>query len=271
MPFSAFISREPTFKDIERFMKKELKARVRSVEKEIVKSISENALEGIKRRAPKDPKLGEYQKGLTNNAIEDQVGYAILFRGKIEKGASRSNKTTLLYIKPIERAIGKWAKVFTILEDYGPFALDTWPVKIPQNRAFIAYRDVKANQVDIVRNKNLRQADDISLKLRNAGIRLSRSDFNVNSDKLDIVEDLAFKVTRKEKGLGGEKAHPHWKPSLQEAKSSSSLNAIKQNQDIVKALSDPNFRGWKKLGKIGSRVSLDDLQQIRKFQKLIGD
>lgn len=272
MPSNPLISREPSFKDLERFMTKELKPRVLAVKKEILKSISQNALEGIKARAPHQG-LDHYEQDLVNAGMpgDDHCLYAVLYRGKpVEKGEGKDHKVTLLYIRSKKRKVGKWAGVFRVLAEYGPFTLDTWPVQIPQALGMIYYRTADEHFVKHIRDKNVSHAVEIVSKLKSAGVRLTVSDFTVNADKLDIIEDIAFKVARLEKGLGGAKAYPHWRPGIEASRSTDSLNKIKDNEDIIKTLSDPNFQGWKKLGKIRDKVSPKDIDDIEKFQKLIG-
>ena len=270
MGSKTYIEREPSFEDIQRFMTKELKPRVRAVQKKVVQSIALAAQEGIQDHAPKDPRLKNYQKDLTTVGLTgDYLVYSVLYKGRMEKGKDQDMKTTLLFIRPIKRKKGKWTGVFRILAHYQPFTLDTWPVKIPQDRAVIVYRQDNERNVQTMRERNIRQSGEIILKLQKSGIRLRKSDFNVNADKLDITEDLAFKIVRMEKGIGGEQAKPHWKPGIESAKSNDSLSKIQQDEDITKALSDPNFRGWKKLGKIKDRISPEQLDDIEKFQKMI--
>ena len=264
------IHADTEFKDLHRFITKELKPRMKAVKKEITKSISEIAMEGIQKRAPKT--LDGYEKNLTNNHVKGDdkvIGYAILHRGKMVKGAELDKKTTLLYIKPIKRKVGKWTGVFRALKDFGPFTLDTWPVKIPKDKGHVVFQQTNERLVNEVKGRNSRELNELTLRLRTVNIRLSRNDFNVNTSKLDLSEDMAFRVIRKEKGIGGESASPHWRPGIEDARSGNSLTKILSKQTISKTLSDPNFRGWQTLGNIKQEVEPNKLEQIEKFQKMI--
>lgn len=268
---------DKNYADLKRMIEIELNSRMEAVKRKIVQSVVQNTLAGVQKRAPRDIEgMEHYARDLSYRRIKSkkEPGSAIVYVGKPEEAATKNPRTTALYIRDMaEGKGGKWGEIFSILREYEPFSLYTWPAKIPKDKAFVVYRLTSDREVERIKEKNITDSDEISLRIVRAGINLKQSDFMVPlKGQFEVMRDASYTILRVEYGVGGEKHRPHWRPALKEVKREGQIKNIVSSPDIQKTVSDPRFQGWRNMGMEGEEISPQSLVHTKTFQeKLKGE
>ena len=254
---------------IDKFVK-ELDRRVEQVKRHTVLTVTKKAFEVVQDKAPtNDPQLGNYTENLSVKMIQGKgARYGILHSGKPEKTTDLNPKKVLLYLKEIKlEKENRTNQVYRILRKYEPFAIGMWPPGVPKDDLYVVYRHRKENDVLAQRFKNEQEVDKVIRDLAKVGVRVSKSDYPKNTS-VDAVHDITHTVLGKELGLL-QKPKPHWRPAIRAAKRADALILIKKDARMLRALNDPDFKGWESLGRINQSVSEGAIKEIKKFQKII--
>jgi len=265
------ITRDKYFDQLVHMVTKELHDRVTGMQRGVVNSIAQSAMVGVQNKAPsQDPELGNYSDDFELVMLSDkkQISYGFVYKGKMISSSEQDVDTTVLDVRPVVKKIGRWSLVFSIMGEYGPFTLNTWPLKIPKDKAHIIFRSVSKAEAKEIESRNLREVNELRLALATTGIRVSLSEFGSVRNKLDIKKNMAFTVMRKELGIGV-KATPHWRPGIRQGRSSGAISKAIQNSDVVRSMMDMRYQGWKELGMISETVSKADLSDLAEFQSEI--
>jgi hypothetical protein len=266
------IQKDKDFDKLVHMVTKELYGRLDGVKRKVVQSISHTAMEGVQMKAPReDPDLENYTNDFELVQLDSgkDISYGFVYKGgPISSSAEQDTDTTVLEVMPIKKKVGRWSLIFSIMGEYGPFTLNTWPLKIPKDRAYISFRNVSKAEVKNIEERNQREANDIRLALSKTGMRVSLHDFGTVTNSLDIKKDMAFTVMRKELGIAT-RATPHWRPGIRTAKSGNSVNRAINDMEVQKSMSDMNYQGWKGLGMMSETVSNSDIKEIEEFQDKI--
>jgi len=248
----------------------EMPDRMKAAQRVIVQTFARKVQEKVMKMAPiNDPDLQNYAQDLKLHKVLGRDSYSILYRGKPEPSMTKDPKSTVLYVKEVFKSVGRWSDIFKVLGDYGPFSIDSWPMKIPKERAYVIYRTASESEVNEIKQKNKRESKELIVKIAKLGIRLNEKDFKVNIKDVGVTQDMAYTVIRKEFGLGGVKAAPHWKPAIREARSGSSVDDATNNIAVRNALGNPSYKGYEKLGKMRDTVSASNLKETEKFQNKV--
>lgn len=248
---------------------KELPERSKAYQRHVVLELTKRAKDNVVAKAPSDPNLMDYQKELDVYRYRDfkNPKFAILYDRAVESGAKLSSETTLLTIRPTRRNPGAIAPVLNILKEFQPFTLNTWPVKIPRDKAWIIYKDVKdSGIVKRAEMQNKRDMPSIIRKLQATKFRLRASDFRPPKDDLEVMSGIALEVVRAELGISRKK-HSHWRPAIRELETE--INKIMMSKESIMTLAAANYKRWTKLGLISKTASDSTELGIQSFQKAI--
>lgn len=253
---------------LERYVK-DLKRRSMAMVRFVLHRVARRALNEIVSRIPNDPDLDDYGKQLGVYMVKGkEIAFAILHSGQVpsKKLGDLDAETTVLYIKPIVRGKSKNAKVYRAMEMFSPFTLSTWPGVMPKDKAFVVYREVRKDEVNRVRRRNLKEQHKIRKVLEQNGVKVKKEDFEIK-DVL-AVRDLTFRILRRELGIGMRKL-PAWRPGIEAAKQEPAK--IMERDEVLRTLLDPSYRGWHNLGRARNKVNPKDLEDIQEFQdKVLG-
>lgn len=265
------IQKDKNFDKLVYMVTKELHGRLEGVKRKVVQSIAHSAMGGVQMKAPsQDPDLENYTEDFELVQLDSSkdVAYGFVYKGGPISSAEQDTARTVLDVKPIEKKVGRWSLIFSIMGEYGPFTLNTWPLKIPKDKAYIIFRNVSKAEVKEIEERNQREANDIRLALAATGLRVSLHDFGTARNDLDIEKDMAFTVMRKELGIAT-RAAPHWRPGIRTARAGNSVDRAINDKDVQKSMSDMNYQGWKGLGMMSETVSNSDIKDIEDFQDKI--
>ena len=114
---------------------------------------------------------------------------------------------------------------------------------------------------------------ELDAKARPGFLRQSRAaglDPDASRDELAAYSDVAFQALRHEFGLV-DGSRPHWKPAIRAVRSGQTLREILGDPKIVRALVDPSYRGWHRLGMMANKVTYTELRPAEGFMKRILD
>lgn len=264
------IENQLDIKKLNKFMK-EIIGRGNAFKRFVVHQIAREARKSIYKMAPQgDELVGDYARHLKIYLnLEKGIRYGVLYSGKEEDAKDQDSSTTVLYVRPLKRKQGRWSKIVRILNKYGPFTMDTLPVLVDKRMAKVVYRKVSEQEVDRVYEQNKRDMDKLAKELALFGVKVDKS--KILSKEFDVVSDMAFRVIRKEFGIGVKKV-PHWRPGLRKTKSKGIIDGILNDVRSVSSLIRADYGGWKKLGMIKRRITKADIKKTEEFQKkIIGD
>ena len=237
----------------------------------MVREVASGVQEEIRARAPNDKDLPtDYKRELEVVRVDGRdASYAIVYRGRPESAKNLDPEKTVLYITILNTSDrSPEATLFLELSRFQPFTMDTMPLEVPRDTAFVVARVVTRAETDLVRKRVQRQKSKIQRVVDKFGrdVRSKRA-FDINS--AELFNDLAFQVLRKEFGIGLSKK-PHWRPSLRfVAMDDAFVKKLSTSHDSQKLWNDPNWVGWRKLGKVKSTVPESSVEDLDDFQKKI--
>lgn len=249
-----------------------LPERAEAFQRFVTHSVAEGVQEELVTRAPSsDPDLPQdYRRELQVVRVEGRdSSYAVVYRGKPKFVSEYDPERTVLYINLLRPTDDSpEAALFVALARFQPFTMDTMPLNVPRERAFVVARVVTKPEVDVIRSRLDRQKGKIEQAVAKYGKGVtSKSAFDRNSSL--IFNDMAFQVLRKELGIGLSKK-PHWRPALKFVSSNPSfLKRLQASAESIRLWNDPAWTGWKKLGIIEENVGEATVEDLEYFQDKI--
>lgn len=246
-----------------------LKDRGEAYMEQVLGRYAEEGMDLIQSNAPSgDPELGDYSSDLAVREVSAQrIVFGLIYEGKVKvvKGESLDPATTLLYVKPIIKDKSKIGKAMSVLAQYSPFTMQTWPKTLMHKRGFLVYRQVRAKDVIRERARIDKVLPMILDGLKKAGTSFVRDDFNI--DDIVAVDDLGMKILRRETAIFGGKG-AHWRPSLRELRSSGIIDDIVKDKAIHGILSDVTDK-WRRYKKGRGKISMADVSEMVEFHNKI--
>lgn len=247
----------------------ELPKRVEAVKRYVAQRVTEDLAGEVGQRAPRGhPNLPSNYPDLEIVAVDDSRGpsYAAVFVGKATRTGALNPASTVLYVRAFDEVDqSPAAKAVRALEGLSPFVMDALPATIPRETGYFTFRKVRPDEVLAVMEKNAADAAKIAEAMRDSGL-----DPRVDHDEVAAYSDVVFEVLRLEYGLGGEK-RPHWRPAVRAVVAGSTMKTLMGDADLAKALRDPLYRGWHKLGIMGDKLTYSDVEPLARFEQKILD
>ena len=257
---------EKELKKIRKFAK-ELVKRAQAVKRYAAHRVAMAAMADVKNAGP-----GElnYDKNLEVLKVDskDNIGYVIAFIGKPDAIDDIDGDSTVFYFRPIKRKMGKFATGAGILKKYGPFVKEMIPDMFDDTVIKIVYREVSPQEAEAVRKKNIKDEPKLRSEFAKVGIKLPPKRAIERDKGFEVFSDLAFKVLRREYGIRA-KSTPHWRPAIKKIVGGQVLDKIFANEMVFRALTDPNYPGWKRMGMIKSTIGVSELSEFDDFQRMI--
>lgn len=246
-----------------------LKDRGEAYMNQVLARYVEEGMELVQSNAPSgDPEFGNYSSDLVVKEVSAQViAYAIVYQGRARavKGKDLDPATTLLYVKPIVNDKSKVGRAMAVLAQYSPFTMQTWPKSLMHERGVLAYRTVRAKDVDRENVRIGKVLPGILTQLRKAGSSFVRDDFKM--DDIVAVDDIGMKILKRETTFFGGRG-AHWRPSLRELRSSGTIDGIVKDQSIHGILSDVTDK-WRRYKRSRGKISMNDVANIVEFHNKI--
>lgn len=249
-----------------------LPERAEAFQRYVTQQVAMGVQEELQARAPASDKdlPADYRQELQVVRVEGRpASYAVVYQGRPKVVSDYDPATTVLYITILNSfKDAKEADLFVALARFQPFTMDTMPLNVPRQTAFVIARVVTKAEVDIIRKRLTRLQPKIEkvVATKGKGI-ISKAAFDLNSSL--IFNDMAFQVMRKELGIGLSKK-PHWRPSLRFiAGDSAFIKKMQMTDESLRLWNDPKWTGWKKLGIMQESVDESSVEDLEDFQKQI--
>lgn len=193
----------------------------------------------------------------------DRSWWAIVARsGRMIEG-QMSAETTILKVLP--RFEAKETDPVYHLERFGPYTVETLPYVPSQREAQVVSEKASKDQVHRVRDRNYLESRVLESFLLQLGVEYENRD--AIYEKLKIIEDLEAKAIGWEFGtIKGGKSH--WRPAIRFARTRA-LSILKTDHELIKAFTDPNFRGFKRFRHLHINLKRSEVKTMRRFQDLL--
>lgn len=205
----------------------------------------------------------EYKKRLAVAEIRDKkmkVWWAIAARAfdmselEIDPGRTIFKVSTRMKIKN--------DPVADILQDYGPWTLDTIPWVPVLRQAAVVAKTVTAKEVNETYLDNRRNWKEISALLEN--YKIDTMPRQMVLSRLRAVTDLSVQAIRMEYGLE-EGSSPHWRPAIKWARNEAP-KVLKNDEDLFRSMTDPKFQKWKRKGHEKDHMTEAEVKALQEFQ-----
>lgn len=192
------------------------------------------AFEDIQNNIPKGRRWAQYRKSLRLARIagmgKGQSGYIIYVQMPKRVLTKDDAYDTVVYIYVNNRTLTKVDPKFKVLESYNPWTMDTLPIDPAGVRGVrVVSRKVRKREVANVAKMRERERSKWSQALSKYGWRAT-NDYGAtvravsgrrglrSKVNLDTEADLAFEVSRVERGLSTSDARPHWAPGVKQGR-----------------------------------------------------
>ncbi len=187
-----------------------------------------------------------------------QSWFAVVASAK--SGSGLDPKTTRLDV--VARFKEPEDPAFLILEQMGPWTVDTLPFLPSSRQGQVVSKTVSEKDVVAIREANFSNSSQLSSKMVRFGLSFDERD-KVHRD-LRIVRDIEVQALAIEFGMA-KQSKAHWRPSLRWIKK----NAIRwgaKDKDLVRVWFDPNFKKYRLRKRLKIKLSAKDLSLIQEFQ-----
>lgn len=195
--------------------------------------------------------------------LKEGHGYALMSLVQPKEVEEINGDTEILYVQA-KRIQARIPQEIVILEDYGPWTIDTIPTWPNPRYARVITRTVRPQIVKRTREERKADQREWEAEFANTVVRRGRK-LKVNAVR-KAVPDVAFESLKYEFGIGAP-PKPHWRPALINAKSPASLRALAKKVGPI--LTDPTNRKWSQRPTAGS-VNVSKIGKLVPFQKTLG-
>ena len=254
---------------------KELQKRADSLYRMVPYAAAEKVFEDLQACIPKKGPYKDLSKGLKldeigmyKKGIGGQGGYAVHVPTKSSKIKKTDASRTVIYIK-VKKMQGAPDPALKILEDMGPWTMDTIPFWPDKGKATVTQRKVSARETKRVSVRQKKQKAKIRRDLTKTGKQLPAKDKLKVSSKNKAVPDVGMAALDLEFGSEGKRAKPLWRQSLRAIRGAGMARLAKSKQ-IRTTWFDGNTKAYKsftpKSGTIGKSV----VGKYKVFQKRLG-
>lgn len=207
----------------------------------------------------------DYKKRVVVAEIRDKGGKAWWAIAGLSKTLAQNEydpEEAILNVVP-RYALGDGNPIDDILVDLGPWTASTLPFVPSLRQAVVVIKRATPESVDQVRRKNLRQAENITKLMEDHDLEFDTR-YKIY-DKLKIVPDLAVEAMKLEFGLS-EGGKAHWRPSIEWGKKYA-LDVLRKDTDLLRALTDPKFRGYKVKKHLEYVMTPTEVKRLEEFQR----
>lgn len=187
-----------------------------------------------------------------------QSWFAVVASAK--SGAGLDPRTTRLEV--VARFKEPKDPAFAILEQMGPWTVDTLPFLPSSRQGQVISKTVAEKDVEAIRESNFANSSQLTSKMVTFGLAFEDRE-KVHRD-LKIVRDIELQALAIEFGMA-KQSKAHWRPSLRWIKK----NAVRwgaKDKDLVRVWFDPNFKKYRLIKRLKIKLSTKDLGLIREFQ-----
>jgi len=206
-------------------------------------------------------------RGLPDNVD----GYVICATPRGRTIAKAEEENTVIYVAVKAHLMEAAPEETIILQEFGPWTLDTIPYAPDERTANVISRRVSPREV--IRVRKLRRGDrpELRKRMRKAGVRGVGAGFTAKPREVAAIPDAAFESLRLEFGLGGEPAKPHWGKAILKLALRGGTGMIARKREFTRAMTDLNYQAWKMWPKpVSGYTTIAQAKQYVPFQKRLG-
>ena len=249
-------------------------ARARALMRMTAYMAARGVYRGVKAKIP--AQHGELRKAIRLSRIvglpDSAQGYAVHAIAKGRSIPTSDEPTTVMYVSAKTNLMTKVPRSVRILEEHGPWTVDTLPYQPDLKFATVVSR--KANPRTVAKVRRMRHRDRAvwRRKMNDAGLREIRKGARLQANRrMKSVPDVAFESVRLEFGLGGAASHPHWRPAILKLAVRGLTGMIARNPQFSKAMNDPSYSGWMSWPPpVSTRVTTMQVLTYVPFQRKLG-
>ena len=220
-------------------------------------------LKNLGQNITKIPGTKEYKRKLIIAEMRDKgkrYWFSVVASAKTLDGSKYEAKTSLFEV--VARFELADDPVKEILQDMGPWTVDTLPFIPSERQGQIVMKTVDAKIVERTKERNFDNGDKTTSAMVKHGLVYENRD--AVYQKLKVVRDFELQAIRLEFGLTKE-GQPHWRPSLRWLKKNG-LRKLEKDKDLIKVWVDPKFRKYRFRRQVKVKLNQDDLKMMQKFQ-----
>lgn len=218
------------------------------------------------------PNQDQYQKISNNLTVASVTGVDASFAIHVKQTAKRVRKIdgakTVLYVRAKKGATRSPSIITEVLENMGPWTIDTIPFWPSKKHAVVVQRKVKKAQVERVANMQEKQKAKVRAALAKFGRKLKNPDEKRKRNGEKAIEDLAMVALNLEFGNGDVRAVPAWRTSILDIPNQVKA-AFRDRSQIIGALTDPSDRRWKTWPRVKDKVGRSQVKSYINFMKRI--
>lgn len=259
-----------TRKNLGRLVEINWQERARAARKIILQVLAERLMEKIIEGIPDSSEkwLQEYKDSIKLYEIVDlpkgEVGFAIASRVEGDWSMVDAEKM-VIYFDANPRSPD--SNIGEIMEEFSPFA----PDKVPNLKGYGAHvriRRVRADEVEGVRQKNVRESEALLGRLSEQEVTVLPGPATIRGR---VLFDMLFMVMRMELGFGDIR-EPHWRPVLRNLRLHlHELARSLEAREMVRAIFDPRQPVWKEILRRRELPSIRvrDVEGFEEFQEKV--
>lgn len=253
-------------KELEAFIQSDFEGRVLAIQKYLMRTLAEEIHQAVFNAIPDTEEwLRVYKKSLHIYEIDElppgEFGFAVASRVSGD-WSMVDGSTMIVYFDHDPRS--EDADVGEIMSKFSPFTVDQVPV-IDIYGARARMRRVRSDEIEAVREKNLKDREDLVEDLDKVGQQVQSGHAEI---KGQIFFDLHFAVMRMELSLGDIRK-PHWRPALK--KIGVFMHKAVMSSEVHKTLAkyfDPDSVAWEGESKaVYKTMRLKTAEEFGDFQK----
>jgi len=249
---------------------RELEERKNSLLRSVPYAIANSVYEDLIRNIPNKGDYKELKDKLTLSevGVGKQGAFSVYISTKGRSVKKTDASRTAIYVRVKKRRTKDLA--IQILEDRGPWTMDTIPFWPDKGEAIIVQRKVTAREIDVIAKRQEKVKSKVRRELTRVGTRIPTNKKLKVSRKNKAVPDLAMLALELEFGGEGKRSKPVWRQALRKARSSGVQSLGKTDSHIRDAWYRPNSKSWKSWPKSKSKIAGTMAGKFVSFQKRLG-
>lgn len=266
----AWLDLRPDFEAEDTFrLVQELPERLRAFKRMIMWYAADYVLTSVLGKVPKQPQYA----GITDNLSIAEVAsrepsFAVHVRTRSKKVRKIDSAKTVIYVRAKKSLTRPPNTVVKVLEDMGPWTMDTIPFWPSSKNAVVIQRKVRKQEADNVAAMQKRQLASVKRELARLGKRpiSKKKDSRIKRGK--AIQDVAMIALNLEFGDGDSRSIPAWRTSILDL-ATQTKHAMRDYPQIKAAISDPNNRKWKSWPRVKDKIGRTQVKSYVGFMKKI--
>lgn len=251
---------------------KDMPDRIKAAMRMFAYVMANDLLRLLKTKIPKQDHFAELSSGLKVSEVVFSGGFAFACHidDKYRKIKKIDVAKTVIYVRA-RKLLNRASQGVLLLENMGPWTPDTIPYWPNMREALIIQRRVSKREADNISKRQKSQKSKVDAALLKVGQRRGDGARDLRPGRSGkAIPDLAMLGLTMEFGGPGQRPIAAWRTSLQEIMSIGVKTAIRRTQEMERALTDPDYNGWKKWPRSIGKISEAKAIEMSEFQKRLG-